>query len=150
MSISIKQLSLSAVSLLLVATIGCHGAEEWDHAQLTSETAADDACLDELQSAMTTILRHEDLTGVEIAESDVETLAQTGTAEQFVNLYGGDQIRHWAIATFDEGGCYIYNHATAAIDIASGEQDLRERTIRGQRNEAARLELQRCDCQTAQ
>ncbi len=147
MSVSITQMSIPAVGLLLFATVGCHGAEDWDQTQLTSEATADDACLDEIQSAMTTILRDEDLTGVEIAESDVEHLAQTGTDEQFINLYGGDQIRHWAIATFDEGGCYVYNHATAAIDIASGDQDLRERTIRGQRNEAARVELQRCGCE---
>ncbi len=145
---SITSICTPMLLVIIAGAPGCESAEEWDAAQLTAESAQGDACTDEIGRAVDTILSADDLIDVEMPDLVLDEFIDTGTAEQFVNLYGGDEVRHWTLAHFEDEKCFVYNHATANVDTMTGDRDLQTRPIRSGRNQSARVKLDECRCTT--
>ena len=139
--------------LLLVAavgTVGCEAPAQWESAVLTEESRDDSECVAEVDRAVQTVIDGSGLTDVEMDDGDLEEFVFEGQVDQAVTLYGGDEIRHWTFARFEEGpGCSVYNHGVTGIDLMTGEHDeaAEAREIRGEDGVSAREELERCRCQ---
>lgn len=120
--------------------------EPWEATALSDASQGDQNCVDEIAAAVDRILRDDELIDVEMNQTVLETLIETGKTDQFVNLYGGDQRRHWTVAMLPEQGCSIYNDSITTIDLASDDRRTRERRRRGRVDPAATAKLQTCQC----
>ena len=132
--------------MIVLLTLGC-STHEWEPTQLMAESIEDSQCRGEIEEGIDQILRSDGLLDPRLPEEVVHTLITDGAAEQFINLYGGDEIRHWRFAHFDDRQCYLYNEAVTEIDTVTNARHRVGRPVRSWPKTGARLPLEICDCQ---
>lgn len=142
-----SSITATAVSCLLLFASGC-SAQDWEAVELTEESLSDQDCLAELESALKTILFEAGLSDPPIRQSHIQRLATEGNLDQSLTLYMGDEIRHWSLARVENNPdqCTLYNHAITRLDLATRQEDLRPRHLRGPFGQSAKLDLQICRC----
>ena len=138
----------AALLLTLVMCVACEDPEPWEQAFLHPDSAVDSDCEEEIHQAAQTVFGADELVGVQIGDHQIQSILTEGAVDQFLNLYGGDEIRHWSIATFADAHCYLYNHAITDIDTLSGEETTRTRPVTSRRGSGARVLLQKCNCRS--
>ncbi len=142
-----SSITATALSCLLLVASGC-SPQDWEAVELTEESLSDDDCLAELESALQTILFEAGLSDPPVRQSHIQRLATEGNLDQSLTLYMGDEIRHWSLARMasNPDQCTLYNHAVTRLDLATRQEDLRPRHLRGPFGQSAKLDLQSCRC----
>ena len=124
-------------------------AMEWEPAQLSERSRLDDHCAREVEDGVAEVIAATGLSDVEMGNAELDALVRQGHVDQRIRLYGGDEIRHWTLAIFEEGPtCAVYNESVTAIDLESGrpQESATPRPIRGDRDSSALAALYHCEC----